>query len=143
MGRYDHSLDPKNRLILPRSFRGALEDGVVLTAGLEEFVYVFPVAAFAALAEKVGRLPLLDAGGRDFTRVFISNAREEQADAQGRVPIAASLRQYAGLEREVVVVGQINHVELWNPAYWEESFRKARASFEDGGGAQRLASMGI
>ncbi len=143
IGTYDHSLDPKGRLILPRKFRDELGQGMVFTKGIERCLYVFPEAEFAAFADKLRNRPLTERPSRDFVRMFVAGASQESADAQGRVLIPQPLRDYAGLSREVVVVGQISRVEVWDKGEWEGYIPAAQAAYRDQSNAQFLAELGI
>lgn len=110
-GAYTPRLDDKGRLILPAKFRDGLADGVVITRGLKRCLYVFPAAEFRRLAEWMWTTPMAPRGR---SRVFFANAHDEVPDKQGRVMIPAHLREYAGLDRDVAVIGVSNRIEVWN-----------------------------
>jgi MraZ protein len=145
IGSYDHSLDPKGRVILPRKFRDELGQDVVFTRGLagERCLYVFPLAEFEAFAAKLRDLPLTGGRNRDFTRVFVANARQEAADSQGRVVIPQVLREYANLTKDVVVVGQLNRIELWDKAEWERYLESTQETYADEANIAHLQDLGI
>src|SRR5919201_4827312 len=143
IGTYDHSLDPKGRVILPRKFRDELGQDMVVTTGIERCLYVFPLAEFQAFADKLRKLPLPERPSRDFVRVFVAGASQETADSQGRVVIPQALREYAGLTRDVVVVGQLSRVELWDKAEWERYVPAAQAAYSSDANAAHLAELGI
>ena len=143
IGTYDHSLDPKGRVILPRKFRDELGQDMVVTKGIERCLYVFPLAEFQAFADKLRKLPLTERPSRDFVRVFVAGASQETADAQGRVVIPQPLREYAGLSRDVVVVGQLSRIEIWDKAEWERYVPSAQAAYSSDANAAHLAELGI
>jgi MraZ protein len=143
IGTYDHSLDPKGRVILPRKFRDELGQDMVVTKGIERCLYVFPLAEFQAFADKLRKLPLTERPSRDFVRVFVAGASQETADSQGRVVIPQPLREWAGLTRDVVLLGQIRRVEIWDKAEWERYRAVAEAAYADETNAAHLAELGI
>ena len=143
IGTYDHSLDPKGRVILPRKFRDELGQDMVFTKGIERCLYLFPLTEFATFADKLRTLPLTERPSRDFVRVFVAGASQESADSQGRVVIPQALREYAGLTKDVVVVGQLSRIELWDKVEWERYMPAAQAAYSDAANASHLAELGI
>src|SRR5690625_1267655 len=105
LGTYTPRLDEKSRLILPAKFRDALADGLVLTRGQERCVYVFSMEEFQRVHNQMREAPLSSRQARDYIRVFLSGASDEKPDKQGRITIPAPLREYAGLDRDVAVIG--------------------------------------
>jgi MraZ protein len=132
-------------VILPRKFRDELGQDMVITKGVgkERCLYVFPQAEFEAFAAKLHSQPLTARPTRDFARMFVAGASSETADSQGRVVIPQPLREYAGLTRDVVVVGQLSRVELWDKAEWERYVPDAQAAYSDETNAAHLADLGI
>lgn len=143
MGTHEHTLDPKGRLILPRRFRDEMGQEMVITKGIERCLYGFPTREFEAFATKLRALPLTQRPGRDFVRVFVAGASQESIDGQGRVLLPNPLRQYAGLEREVVVVGQLSRIEIWDQSSWGSYMEGAQDAYTDGSNAEHLAELGI
>ena len=143
IGTYDHSLDPKGRVILPRKFRDELGQDMVFTKGIERCLYLFPLAEFAAFAGKLRSLPLTERPSRDFVRVFVAGASQESADTQGRVVIPQALREYASLTKDVVVVGQLSRIEIWDREQWASYMPGAQAAYSDSANAAHLAELGI
>jgi MraZ protein len=143
IGTYEHSLDPKGRVILPRKFRDELGQDMVFTKGIERCLYVFPLAEFQAFADKLRSLPLTERPSRDFVRVFVAGASQESADAQGRVVIPQPLREYASLTKDVVVVGQLSRIEIWDRGEWERYMPGAQAAYSEQANAAHLAELGI
>ena len=119
LGEFQHSLDTKGRVILPIRFRGQLEGGAVMARGLDGFLAVYPPAEFDRVAAKLQAARERGANERQAARSFFSGATECTPDKQGRVAIPATLRDFAGLGREVVITGQFDHVEIWDAARWE------------------------
>ena len=121
-GHYEHSLDSKDRLTVPARFRAALADGVVLSAGLDPCVEVYPKAEYARFEEQVlSELNPLSRHGRMMRRRFHGRSHDEMLDSAGRVRIPRHLIEHAGLEEgPCVVIGVADHLEIWNATAWEE-----------------------
>jgi MraZ protein len=120
LGTHNPHLDEKGRLILPAKFREELASGVVITKGQERCLYVWPVAEFRRLAEELQAQPVTHKAARAYGRLFFAGAHDEVPDKQGRVTIPAQLREYAGLDRDLAVIGMSNRVEIWDQPSWEE-----------------------
>lgn len=113
MGEFNHSIDPKNRVIVPAKFRDELGESFVLTAGLDGCLYLCPTKDWEAFVEKLAQLPFTKET-REFQRHFTQNAAECEIDKQGRILIPSNLKTLAGLDKDVVFVGVIGKVELWS-----------------------------
>ncbi|MFC4427508.1 division/cell wall cluster transcriptional repressor MraZ [Deinococcus navajonensis] len=120
-GEYPYTLDDKGRLVMPPSFREFVEDGMILTRGMEGCLYVFPLASWKRVEEQLEGLPLTDAQSRAFVRFFYSGASKARLDNQSRVSVPQTLRSFAGLESDVIVAGAPGRLELWHPPRWEEA----------------------
>lgn len=131
MGTHTPRLDDKGRLILPAKFRDGLAGGVVITKGQERCLYVFPIAEFTALAARLREQPMTHKAARAYSRVFFASAHDEVPDKQGRVTIPSHLRQYAGLDRELAVIGASTHVEIWDRHAWESYLADSEDQFAD------------
>lgn len=131
LGTHAPRLDDKGRLILPAKFRDPLARGLVLTKGQDRCVVVWPVDEFARYAEDLRRASMTSERARGFTRVFFSSAFDDTPDKQGRVTIPASLREYAGLQRDLVVVGADNRIEIWDPSAWEAYLAEQERAFAE------------
>ena len=118
LGTHAPRLDDKGRLVLPAKFREPLAAGVVLTKGQERSIVVWPAAEFAAYAERLSDASRSDAAVRSYVRVLFSGAFDEIPDRQGRVTVPPQLREYAGLDRDVIVVGNGTTVEIWDASAW-------------------------
>ncbi|MBK7721673.1 MAG: division/cell wall cluster transcriptional repressor MraZ [Austwickia sp.] len=119
LGTHYPRLDDKGRLILPAKYRGALAQGLVVTRGQERCLYVFPEEAFTSYANQVISAPMTSKTARDFRRMLLSGAHDEVPDKQGRITIPAHLREYAGLDRDVAVIGNGDNLEIWDSQAWD------------------------
>nr|NLD39757.1 division/cell wall cluster transcriptional repressor MraZ [Actinomycetales bacterium] len=120
LGTYEPKLDEKGRLILPAKYREELAAGLVLTRGQERCLYAFPMREFERLHAQLREAPVTSKQARDYLRVFLSGATDEVPDKQGRVTIPAPLRQYAGLDRDLAVIGAGSRVEIWDAVAWAD-----------------------
>lgn len=131
LGTYSPKLDEKGRLILPAKFRDQLADGVVLTRGQERCIYVFSNAEFEGFHDRIRQAPVTSKQARDYLRLLLSGAHAETPDKQGRVTIPMQLRQYAGLERELAVIGAGSRAEIWGAKAWESYVHDKEAAFAE------------
>jgi len=129
LGTHTPRLDEKGRLILPAKFRDELAGGVVITKGQERCLYVFPGAEFARIAEQLRATPMTHKAARAYSRVFFASAHDEVPDRQGRVTIPSHLREYAGLDRELVVIGASSRVEIWDRQSWDTYLAESEDDF--------------
>lgn len=129
LGEYQHSLDPKGRVIFPAAYRDQFGEGLVMTVGVDNCISVHPAAEWDRVIDGLRRLRSTDRRERMFARMMTSMAHPDQLDRQGRVTIPARLRQYAGLDRDVTVVGADTKIELWDAARWESYRDQAMADF--------------
>ena len=114
LGTYAPKLDEKGRIILPAKFRDELAAGVVITRGQEHCLYVYSSREFERVLEKVSQGPVTDKDTRDYQRGLLSGAIQELPDKQNRVTLPVILREYAGLDRELTVIGAGNRAEIWD-----------------------------
>lgn len=131
MGEYSHTIDAKGRLIIPARFREGLGDKFIVTKGLDNCLFVYPLDEWSALEEKLKSLPFTRADARAFVRFFFSGANECELDKQGRILIPANLREYAQLSKEVVVLGVSSRVEIWSKERWDKYNGMAAENFEE------------
>lgn len=131
MGEYQHSIDDKGRLIIPAKLRESLGTNFVITRGLDQCLFVYPMDQWQKLEQKLQALPLMKADARAFTRFFFSGASECEWDKQGRINIPNHLREHAKLEKECMVVGVQNRVEVWSKDAWEHYMNQSAASFNE------------
>ena len=120
LGTYEPKLDDKGRVILPARFREDMEGGIVLTRGQEHCVYAFPAQEFEQMTVELRRAPLSSKQARDYVRVLLSGAYKEVPDKQGRITLPPDLRKYAGLDRELTVIGAGSRAEIWNSQAWND-----------------------
>ena len=131
MGEYHHSIDNKGRMIVPSKFRDELGDMFIITRGLDQCLFGYPISEWELIEEKLKGLPLTKKDARAFTRFFFSGATESELDKQGRINIPAPLLQYAKLEKECVILGVSNRIEIWSKQIWEEYFNQSEESFAE------------
>lgn len=121
MGEYNHTIDAKGRLIIPSKFREALGSEFVLTKGLDGCLFVFPMKEWEAFEEKLRSLPLIDKNARKFSRFFLAGASTCELDKQGRILVPGTLREFAQMDKEVVLTGMLNRIEVWSKEQWLEN----------------------
>jgi MraZ protein len=131
LGTHTPRLDEKGRLILPAKYRDELSTGLVITKGQERCLYVFPVPEFTRITEALRTAPVTAKAVRDYSRVFFASASDEELDRQGRVTIPPSLRDYAGLERDCVVIGANTRLEIWDAVSWASYLEQQEDAFSD------------
>ena len=129
-GEFRHSLDAKGRVFIPARWKDELKGTVVVTKGLDRCLYVMPKETFEAHAARINEQPLTQAKIRQYSRLIYSGSSEEPVDRSNRISILPNLREYAGLEKEVVWVGLSNRAELWTPKEWERYRAEAEKEYE-------------
>ncbi len=118
MGEYNHTVDAKGRLIVPSKFREQLGDEFVVTKGLDGCLFVYENTEWKILEEKLKKLPLTNANARKINRFFLAGAALCEVDKQGRILLPAVLREFAGIEKDAVMVGVGNRIEIWSKESW-------------------------
>lgn len=131
MGEYQHNIDTKGRIIVPAKFRELLGETFVITRGLDRCLFGYPLEEWKQVEEKLKALPLTKKDARAFTRFFFSGASECELDKQGRINIPTPLVSYAQLEKECVVLGVSNRIEIWSKELWEDYFEESEESFAE------------
>ena len=131
LGTHSPRLDEKGRLILPAKYRDELADGLVLTRGQERCLYVFSQKEFERVHEQMREAPISSRQARDYLRVFLSGASDEVPDKQGRVTIPQNLRKYAGLDRDLAVIGVGTRAEIWDAQAWEDYLAEKETAFSE------------
>ena len=121
MGEYNHTIDAKGRLIIPARFRELLGEEFILTKGLDGCLSIYPMDAWEAFETKLRALPLTNKNARTFTRFFVAGATNCELDKQGRILVPQTLREFAGLEKEVVLTGNLDRIEIWSKEKWNEN----------------------
>jgi MraZ protein len=130
-GTFTPRLDDKGRLFLPAKFREAMGDGLVITRGQERSIDVRTKADFDVFAEKFRTASQTDGRLRGYGRMLFALASEQVPDKQGRITVTPELRQYAGLEKDCVVIGIYNRIEIWEPRSWADYTAEQEAAFSD------------
>lgn len=131
MGEYHHNIDNKGRLIVPSKFRDDLGEMFIITRGLDQCLFGYPLSEWKIIEEKLKALPLTKKDARSFTRFFFSGATESEIDKQGRINLPTPLLQYAKLEKECVILGVSNRIEIWSKQIWEDYFTESEQSFAE------------
>lgn len=133
-GEYTHNIDNKGRLIIPSRLRMVIKEDYIdrfyVTRGLEGCIFAFAEAEWTKLKEKITTLPMMKANARAFMRMLFSGAYEVECDKQGRINLPPSLIQYAGIQKEVTVVGVLNRLEIWDSQRWNKFYQDTSQTFE-------------
>ncbi|MGI8901737.1 MAG: division/cell wall cluster transcriptional repressor MraZ [Nocardioides sp.] len=130
-GTYTPRLDDKGRIFLPAKFRDELAEGLVVTRGQEHCLYVWSLAEFGKITERLVEVPVTNKAARDYVRMFFAGASDETPDKQGRVTIPPMLRDYASLSKDCIVIGAMNRVEIWDSAAWQTYSEAQEPAFAD------------
>jgi MraZ protein len=141
LGEYQHTLDAKGRVSLPRRFRDQAGGKLVVSKGLEKCLYVLPAVEFDEFASRLVSGNDLMGNQRELRRHFFAGADEVDVDSAGRIALKSSLRAHAGLSKEVAVIGNADRIEIWDAAAWEQYSSRIAAGIEDA--AEELADKGI
>lgn len=131
MGEYHHSIDDKGRLIIPAKFREGLGEKFIITRGLENCLFVYAEQDFQKIVNKLETLPFTKKDARNFMRFFLSGASEAEFDKQGRIHITSPLISYAGLEKECIIIGSGDRLEIWSSKAWNDFFESASDNMSD------------
>lgn len=134
-GEYEHTIDPKGRLIIPAKFRQALEENDVkrlfLTRGLDGCLFLFSEAEWRLAENRFKQIPFTKGEGRKFNRLFFSGAAEVIVDGLGRLLVPKALKDFAEIKQDVVIVGVSNRMEVWAKEKWQAFYEGSRQSFEE------------
>ena len=141
IGEYTYSIDEKKRLAIPTKFRQPLGKKAVITRGLDQCLFLFPIKEWGDLAKKLAQLPLSQADARGFARLMLTGAMEVNLDNLGRILIPDYLKTYAILKKKVVVAGVYNRVEIWDEGKWQEYKKKTETTVGDI--AEKLKELGV
>ena len=141
MGEYNHTIDAKGRLIVPAEFREILGDNFIVTKGLDGCLFVYPNDEWTRFEEKLKSLPLTNKNARQFTRFFLAGAAACEVDKQGRILLPQVLREFASLEKDVVLVGVASRIEIWSRERWDESMNTYDGDMDEV--AENMESLGF
>lgn len=132
MGEYTHNIDSKNRIMFPSKFREDIGDQeFVITRGLDNCLFLYEQKEWEILEEKIKNLPLTQKDSRAFVRFLFSGAIKDKFDNQGRIKIPDNLIDYAKLEKEIVITGTLNRIEIWSKTVWDEYINKTSENFDE------------
>lgn len=140
-GEYQHSVDAKGRVIIPSKFRDGLGEKFIVTKGLDNCLFAYSTEEWSNLEAKLKALPFTDKDVRAFVRFFFAGAAECEVDKQGRILLPQNLREYAGLEKDIYVIGVSTRVEIWDKAKWENYSGDENMSADNI--AEKMAMLGI
>jgi MraZ protein len=141
LGEYQHNLDSKGRLSVPKKFRADLGRGAILTKGLDGCLFLYPKAEWERLSAKLRELPVTQAETRAFERYLFGGAVETEFDSLGRIKIPIYLIAYAGLVKQAVTIGVLERVEIWEKDRWNKFSKKLHSRGEEI--AEKLAERGV
>ena len=141
MGEYNHTIDAKGRLIVPAKFREILGDNFIVTKGLDGCLFVYPNDEWTRFEEKLKSLPLTNKNARQFTRFFLAGAAACEVDKQGRILLPQVLREFASLEKDVVLVGVASRIEIGSRERWDESMNTYDGDMDEV--AENMESLGF
>lgn len=120
IGEYEHSVDAKGRLIMPAKLRDEIGYKFIVTKGLDGCLFVFPLKEWEIFQEKLRALPVSDKNARNFTRFFFAGAIECEIDKQGRFLVSSNLRDFASLDKDVIIIGMNSRLEIWSKEKWQQ-----------------------
>lgn len=140
IGEYNHSIDAKNRLIVPSKFRDDLGSKFIITKGLDGCLYVYTLEEWSKLEQKLRTLPLTNKDARSFVRFFFSGASEMEIDKQGRTLIPQNLKEYASIEKEIVSIGVSTRIEIWSKEKWND-YNESNIDYDSI--AEKMCDLGI
>lgn len=141
IGEYRHSLDNKNRLIMPAKFRDELGPNFVITKGLDNCLFIYSGEEWKIIENKLKALPMTNKDARAFVRFFFAGATECEIDKQGRALIPSNLKEFAKIDKDAVIIGVSTRLELWSLEEWNKFNSDANISYEDV--AEKMSQLGI
>ncbi len=141
IGEYFHTIDAKKRLAIPVKFRKDLGKKAVLTRGLDNCLYLYPMDEWEKLAQKLARLPISRSDSRAFSRLMLAGAMDVSLDSLGRVLVPDYLKEYAALNKKIVVAGLYNRIEIWDENKWQVYKKQTSSKVEDI--AEKMNELGI
>lgn len=140
IGEYQHTIDTKSRIIMPSKFREGLGEKFILTKGLDNCLFVYSLEEWSNFENKLRTLPIADKAAREFIRFFFSGAAECEVDKQGRILIPSNLREFAKLDKEIVITGVSTRIEIWSKENWEAYNNSGMDADEI---AEKMSQLGI
>jgi MraZ protein len=131
MGEFHHTIDSKGRIIIPSKFRQEIGESFVVTRGMDGCLFCYPMDQWKQLEAQLDKLPLTKKDARAFTRFFYSAAMEVEFDKQGRINLSAPLIKFSELQKNCVIVGVSDRIEIWDEEKWTKFSEEAEENFED------------
>lgn len=131
MGEYHHNLDDKGRIIIPSKLREELGENIIVTRGLEDCLFIYSEKEWSLIVSKLKTLPFTKTDARKFTRMFLSGATVAEFDKQGRIKLTNPLIDYASLEKECVIIGVNDRLEIWSKEKWDEFTKTSQEELSD------------
>ena len=131
LGQYEHSIDEKGRLIVPAKYRDSLGEEFIITFGLDTCLFVYSLSEWKSLSEKIKSFPLGKKDARAFGRILFSRATSCSMDSQGRVSIVKYLKDYAHIQKEIMIIGVMDRIEIWNKDLWQKYSTGVVDSYEE------------
>ena len=131
IGEYHHTIDEKGRIIIPAKFREELGNSFIITRGIENCLFVYSMDNWERICNKLNSLPFTKKDARNFMRFFLSGATSVELDKQGRVNVTSPLIDYASLEKDCVVIGTGDRLEIWAKSSWDNYFCSTKDSMSD------------
>ena len=141
IGEYEHSIDTKGRLIMPSKLKEDMGEKFVVTKGLDGCLFAYSQEEWKTFEEKLRTFPLTNKDARALIRFFLAGAMECEIDKQGRFLIPSNLREFAGLEKEIVIIGVLNKIEIWSKDKWLKYSEEENQSVDEI--AEKLSNLGI
>jgi len=141
MGKYQNSIDVKSRMIIPSKYRDVLGRHCVLTKGMDKCLFIYSLQEWESFMSKLAALPTTDINSRQFMRHFYANACDCEIDKQGRIIIPQDLREYAGIEKELITVGVMDKIEVWSKVEWDKAENNTELTPSEM--AQKMVDYGI
>lgn len=141
IGEYNHTLDAKGRIIIPSKFRTDLGDEFIMTKGLDNCLFIYPIEEWQIFEGKLKTLPLTNRDARAFVRFFFAGASECSLDKQGRILIPSNLRTHSELEKDAIIIGVSTRIEIWSEENWNDYTNDDNLSYESI--AENMAELGI
>jgi MraZ protein len=141
IGEYQYTIDEKKRMAIPPKLRAVLGKKAIITRGLDQCLWLYPLKEWGVLAKKLSQLPLSQADARGFARIMLTGAMEVNIDNMGRILVPDYLKNYATLQKKIVIAGVYNRIEIWDEIKWRDYTQKTEN--EVGDIAERLKELGV
>lgn len=141
IGEYRHTIDTKKRIAVPSRFREFFNGRAVVTRGLDNCLFLYTLEEWNKLAEKLNQLPVGQSSTRSFVRLMLAGASEAEIDKQGRVLVPDYLKKYAQLEKNIIIAGLYNRLEIWNEDNWDKYKFGAEKNTQEI--AEKLGELGV